>query len=151
MTDDKLAELLAEASRQGASKAIELHAAALRNGQMQTQQGTTQVNVRTPKTGAVVNVGHWLVIVGLAVTILGGICPWVLGVSTRVSVVEAKLIADDDKIHSIDQALSDLAALKQELTDFRGDFRDWKRENGFGTPLSRTPVSTPLTISPVQH
>ena len=90
-------------------------------------------------------------IVGLAVTILGGICPWVLGVSTRVSVVEAKLIADDDKIHSIDQALSDLAALKQELTDFRGDFRDWKRENGFGTPLNRTPVTTPLTISPVQH
>ena len=79
-----------------------------------------------------------MVVGGLVVALLSPVglaVGWINSVSSRVSVLEASDAAMRVKVEQLGDLSTQLAAVKQELSDFRGEFRDWKRENGFGTPL----------------
>ena len=120
MTDDQLQAALKEAASAGAKQAIELQAAAFRSAVQ--SPATTNLTLKSAKPQHY----PWVGIITLAVLICGGIFPWVNGISSRVSVVETRLLTDDEKLSSLDKAVADLAALRQEISDFRSDFRDWQ-------------------------
>ena len=52
----------------------------------------------------------------------GGLIGWNMSLSSRVAVLESQSV-------SLQTAAQEIAALKQEVTDFRGEFREWKRDN----------------------
>ena len=72
-------------------------------------------------------------VAGLVIAVLaplaGGV-GWLMAQSARISVLESKQVQMEQKTSAIEDANKELAALKQELTDFRGEFRDWKRDHG---------------------
>ena len=115
MTDEELQCALTEAAAKGAAKAIELHAAALRAA------------IPPPKPAKQHNP---MVIAGLVVAMIspiGGGIAWVNSLSSRVPVVEATNAATTSKLATLDGLSTQLAALKQELSDFR---LEWQEQSG---------------------
>ena len=122
---DEVKEAIAEAAREGSRQAIHAHATAIRSAVTVNPQSSVRgVKHMSPATAA-----------GMALAVLLPFGGWVNSVSARTSVNESDIATLKAKQAEIDNMSNSLAALKQELTDFRGDFRDWKRENGFGTPI----------------
>jgi hypothetical protein len=77
---------------------------------------------RPPPPGRATKVHNPLAIIGVCVSLFIPLGGWVMSVQSRVSVLEVQQT-------SLQTAAVEISALKQELTDFRQDFRDWKREN----------------------
>lgn len=66
-----------------------------------------------------------LIVASLVVAMLaplGGGVAWLMTLSARVAVLESQS-------QGLTNAAVQISALKQELTDFRGEFRDWKHDN----------------------
>ena len=107
MTDEQINAAVQEGIKNGVS-AI---ANAMRSG-----------NTSAPR---VQKVNNPVAIAGLMVAMIvpaGGVIGWNMSLSSRVAVLESQSV-------SLQTAAQEIAALKQEVTDFRGEFREWKRDN----------------------
>ncbi len=59
---------------------------------------------------------------------------WVNSLGSRLPVQKLTTVAIQTTLTSMDRLGVQLAAVKQELSEFRGEMRKWKRENGFSAP-----------------
>ena len=107
MSDEQITAAVQEGIRNGVSAV----AAAMRSG-----------NTTPPRTQKVTNPMTVAALVVAMTVPAGGLIGWNMSLSSRVAVLESQSI-------SLQTAAQEIAALKQEVTDFRGEFREWKRDN----------------------
>ncbi len=72
------------------------------------------VTVRTQRSA------HPLAVAGVAVALLVPLGGWTMSLSNRVAVLESQSSA-------LQSASVEIAAMKQQITDFRQEFDEWKR------------------------
>ena len=120
--DAMLRDAIAKAVQDGIKGGVGAVAEAMRSA-VPAQPATVNVRQRQHNPLAIA-----AMVVGMIVPFGGGF-GWVMSLSSRLSVAESRLTTVENKQTTIDSSMGQIAALKQEVTDFRGEFRDWKRDN----------------------